>query len=155
MELSFGTREDLEDWMRLVEQVREQLPGLETEEALEAHRNTVLEFMDRASALCARTQGGLAGVLLFSREPPMLCFLAVEPRHRREHIAEKLVSRAISLMDPSKDVTVTTFREGVPEGAAARAFYRSMGFAEGALTEEFGSPVQEFVLKRSVEASRR
>lgn len=84
----------------------------------------------------------------------MLCFLAVTPERRREHIAERLVSYALSLMGPSRDVTVTTFREGVPEGAAARAVYRSMGFAERALTEEFGSPAREFVRKRSVEQSR-
>lgn len=154
MELGLGTREELEAWMSLVEQVGEQVPGLETREALEAHRDTGLELMDRASALCARTRGELAGVLLFSREPPMRCFLAVTPERRREHIAERLVSYALSLMGPSGDVTFTTFREGVPEGAAARAFYRSMGFAEGALTEEFGSPAREFVRKRSVEHSR-
>ena len=30
----------------------------------------------------------------------------------------------------------------------ARAFYKRLGFTEGKLTEEFGSPVQEFVFKR-------
>lgn len=37
---------------------------------------------------------------------------------------------------------------GVPEGVAARAFYKRIGFTEGKLTEEFGSTVQEFMLKR-------
>ena len=37
---------------------------------------------------------------------------------------------------------------GAPAGIAARAFYKRLGFTEGKLTEEFGSPVQEFVLKR-------
>ena len=41
-----------------------------------------------------------------------------------------------------------TDREGEPAGIAARAFYQSLGFLAGALTEEFGSPVQEFVLRR-------
>lgn len=59
MELSFGTRDDLEAWMRLVELVGEQFPGLETRDALEAHRDTVMEFMDRASALCVRTRESL------------------------------------------------------------------------------------------------
>ena len=40
----------------------------------------------------------------------------------------------------------TTYCEDVPEGRAARAFYRHMGFLEGRLTEEFGAVVQEFVL---------
>ena len=51
-------------------------------------------------------------------------------------------------MDSLKDIYVTTYRDEVPEGAAARAFYKSIGFIEGKLTEEFGSPVQEFVFIR-------
>ena len=53
-------------------------------------------------------------------------------------------------LDPKKDVVVTTYQEGDPEGVAARAFYKHLGFVEGKLTEEFGSPVQEFVLKRKI-----
>ena len=78
----------------------------------------------------------------------MLCFLAVDTEYRRQHIAEKMVTYMLAWMDPQKDVVVTTYREGVPEGIAARAFYKRMGFVEGRLTEEFGSPVQEFVLVR-------
>lgn len=51
-------------------------------------------------------------------------------------------------MDNMEDITVTTYREGDPNGIAARAFYKSLGFCEGILTEEFGSSVQQFVLKR-------
>ena len=54
----------------------------------------------------------------------------------------------LTLMDAKDDIIVTTYREGVPEGIAARAFYKRLGFIEGKLTEEFGSPVQEFILKR-------
>ena len=52
-------------------------------------------------------------------------------------------------MEEGRDITVTTYRAEDPNGAAARAFYKRLGFSEGRLTEEFGSPVQEFVLKRS------
>ena len=51
-------------------------------------------------------------------------------------------------LDPKTNVVVTTYREGDPEGIAARAFYKHLGVIEGKLTEEFGSPVQEFVLHR-------
>lgn len=54
----------------------------------------------------------------------------------------------LTKINSQKDISVTTYRDGVPEGIAARAFYKRMGFVEGKLTEEFGSPVQEFVLKR-------
>lgn len=41
------------------------------------------------------------------------------------------------------------FKSAIPaRNRYARAFYKKIGFTEGKLTEEFGSPVQEFVLKR-------
>ena len=138
---------DLDGWMGLVEQVRDSFPGLETWEALEEHRKTVLEFISRKAAICAKREGQVVGALLFSREPAVLCFLAVDAVCRRQHIAESMVSCMRTFLDPAKEVTVTTYREGVPEGVAARAFYKRLGFAEGKLTEEFGSPLQEFIWK--------
>lgn len=79
----------------------------------------------------------------------MLCFLAVDAACRRQHIAKKLVSFMLTQIGEETDVTVTTYREGDPNGVAARAFYKHLGFSEGRLTEEFGCPVQEFILKRS------
>ena len=148
MTIELGTRDDIDGWMRLVETVRDSFPGLETREALDGHRRTVLEFMERGGAICAKEQAEVVDALLFSREHNMLCFLAVDAQHRRQHIAENMVSYMLTMMDSHSDISVTTYREGVPEGEAARAFYQRMGFTPGKLTEEFGSPVQEFVLKR-------
>ena len=148
MEIALAHACDIERWMALVDQVKDAFPGLETEAALTEHRVAVLDFMRREGAVCAKCDGWIVGALLFSREENMLCFLAVDPEHRRRHIAEKLVRRMLTFLDANRDVVVITYREGVPEGRAARAFYRRMGFVEGRLTEEFGSPVQEFVLKR-------
>lgn len=148
MTIELGTKQDIDRWMNLVEKVKEAFPGLETKEDLDEHKHTVLDFMGRDSAICAKEQGEIVGALLFSRENNMLCFLAVDAEHRRQHIAEKMVSYMLTRMDSRRDVSVTTYRDGVSEGTAARAFYKRIGFTEGALTEEFGSPVQEFVLKR-------
>lgn len=148
MLIEFGTKQDIDSWMCLVEKVKDAFPGLETKEALNEHKNTVLDFMGRASAICAKEQGKIVGILLFSSENSEICFLAVDAEHRRQHIAEKMVSLMLSKMDSQRNISVTTYREGVPEGSAARAFYKRIGFTEGKLTEEFGSPVQEFVLKR-------
>ena len=148
MIIQLGTEQDIDHWMNLVEKVRDSFPGLETEEALNEHRNIVLKFMNRNSAICAKKKGKIVGILLFSNENSELCFLAVAAEYRRRHIAEKMLSYMFTKLDSSKDIFVTTYRDGVPEGIAARAFYKRMGFVEGKLTEEFGSPVQEFVLKR-------
>ena len=148
MEIRLAEPRDMDGWMELVDKVKDSFPGLETKEELDAHRKTVQDFISRGEAVCAKDGDRVTGALLFSKENRMLCFLAVDPVCRRQHIAENMVSLMLTGMDSAEEITVTTYREGVPEGIAARAFYKRLGFAEGRLTEEFGSPVQEFVWKR-------
>lgn len=148
MEIKFATAQDIDSWMTLVEQVRDVFPGLETAEAMEEHRVTVLRFMENSSAICAVEDGQIAGILLFSKEASELCFLAVNPAYRRQHIAQKLVTFMLTQLDAGKDISLITYQEGDPNGQAARALYKRLGFSEGRLTEEFGHPAQEFILKR-------
>ncbi len=148
MIIGLATIRDIDNWMKLVDKVKDNFPGLETKEALDEHRNTVLDFMKRHSAVCAKADNKIVGILLFSKETNTLCFLAVDTQYRRQHIAEKMFSYMLEFMESGKDITVTTYRADVPKGVPARSFYKKMGFAEGELTEEFGSPVQEFILKR-------
>ena len=151
MEIRFAQKQDIDAWMALVERVRDVFPGLETAGAMAEHRNTVLRFIAEQSALCAVEGDQIAGALLFSRDPGALCFLAVDPSYRRRQIARQLVARMLDQLEEGKSVTVTTYRQEDPRGVAARAFYRRMGFMEGELTEEFGCPVQEFILPRQRE----
>ncbi len=147
MLIELATKQNVDNWMHLVNKVKDSFPGLETQQALDEHRNTVLEFMDKNSAICAKVDNKIVGALLFSDETNTLCFLAVDAEYRRQHIAERMFSYMLTFMDSEKDITVTTYRADVPEGIPARMFYKRMRFSEGKLTEEFGSPVQEFVLK--------
>lgn len=140
--------QDIAAWMELVERVKDSFPGLETQEALEAHKITVLHFMENASAICAVKANHIVGTLLFSRKDNVLCFLAVDPTYRRQHIAQQMISFMLTQMDAHKDIAVSTYREGDPNGIAARALYKSLGFSAGKLTKEFDYPVQKFVLKR-------
>ncbi|WP_394962549.1 GNAT family N-acetyltransferase [Candidatus Allofournierella excrementigallinarum] len=140
---------DIEGWMELVERVKAEFPGLETAGAVAEHRAAVLDFIQNSSAVCAEKNGRIVGALLFSKESGTLCFLAVDPDSRRQHIARELVSLMLARMDEDRDVAVTTYREGDPRGAAARAFYKRMGFSEGEMGEEFGCPVQQFILRRA------
>lgn len=149
MEVLYGTREDIYSWSELVREVSPVFPGLETEEALEEHRNTVLEFMDEKRALCVKINGRIAGVLLFSVKHNMICCLAVSPMHRNKGIASALLSAALERLDKNRDITVTTFREGDEKGTAARALYKKFGFSEDKLVEEFGYPNQLFILRRT------
>lgn len=141
-----GERGDIGAWMELVREVSPVFPGLETEEALEDHKNTVLRFMGEKRALCVKIRGEIAGVLLFSVKHNMICCLAVSPAHRKEGIGSALLAAALERLDGSRDITVSTFREGDERGIAARALYKKFGFEDGGLTEEFGYPNQILVL---------
>ena len=148
--VEYGCPRDMEPWMELVRSVRWNFPGLETEEALQDYRNTVLRFMGEKRALCVKAGTRIVGILLFSKKHNMICCLAVDPEYREMGIASALLKKALSHLDGTKDITVTTFRENDKKGTAPRALYTGFGFQPGVLCEEFGYPTQEFVLKGEV-----
>ena len=132
--------------MQLVRKLSSNFPGLETEECIQEHEQTVLKFMNKKQALCVKSHGTIIGVLLFSRSNNMICCLAVDPDHRKQGVASILLRKALDELDGSREITVSTFRENDEKGIAARALYKKFGFQEGELTEEFGYPNQVFVL---------
>lgn len=146
MEVIFGDISVIDSWMQLVRKVSWNFPGLETEESLDEHRQTVLKFMKKKQALCVIKNETVAGVLLFSRNRNMICCLAVDPEHRKQGLASALLKKALDELDRNREITVSTFRENDDKGTAPRALYRKFGFKEGEMTEEFGYPTQVFVL---------
>ena len=147
MKVEYGTLQDIESWMELVQRVRWNFPGLETEASIQDHRQTVLRFMEEKRALCVKEADTVVGVLLLSKKLNMICCLAVAPEYRRNGIASALVGKAIAELDRSGDITVTTFRENDEKGIAPRALYRQFGFAEEKRLIENDYPVQRFVLR--------
>ena len=146
MEVAFGEVSYIDSWMTLVRKVSWNFPGLETEEGIIDHRNTVLKFISKNQAICVRENNRVIGVLLFSRYHNMICCLAVDPDFRRQGIASMLLEKALQELDRNRDITVSTFREDDEKGRAPRALYKKFGFKEGELTVEFGYPNQVFVL---------
>ena len=74
MEVELGKECDIDHWMHLVNKVKENFPGLETKDALDEHRDTVLDFMRKGRAICVKNEDEIVGVLLFSINPNILCF---------------------------------------------------------------------------------
>lgn len=150
MRIQWGQSDDIDNWMNLVEEIRWNFPGLETEKGLAEHRSTVLRFMGKAQALCAKDDHGkIIGVLLFSRSRNMICCLGVSPMHRRCGIASCLLAKALEQLDRTKAISVSTFRENDEKGIAPRALYQKFGFVADELTVEFGYPNQRFLLHAS------
>ena len=141
-----GTEQDIDSWMELVKRVSWNFPGLETENALREHRDTVLKFMGQGRAICVKDGERIVGVLLLSRKYNMICCLAVSEDHRQQGIGSQLLARSLEMLDRTKPITVSTFREDDAKGAAPRALYQKYGFIPEELIEEFGYPNQRFVL---------
>ena len=150
MKVEYGTPLDIESWMELVQRVSWNFPGLETEAAIEDHRQTVLRFMGENRALCVKNAEKVVGVLLLSKKHNMICCLAVAPEYRRNGIASLLLQKALAELDSSRDITVTTFRDNDEKGIAPRALYKQFGFSEEKLMIENDYPVQRFVLRGSL-----
>ena len=150
MAVQYGTLQDIDSWMQLVQRVRWNFPGLETAAALDDHRKTVLRFMSENRALCVKDAEKVIGVLLLSKKHNMICCLAVAPEYRRNGIASALLEKALAELDSSRDITVTTFRDNDEKGIAPRALYKRFGFAEEKLMIENDYPVQRFVLRGSL-----
>lgn len=144
--IRLGTENDIASWMKLVRKVAPLFPGLETEEAILEHEKTVLKFMSKGHAICAVVDEAIVGVILFSTRLNMICFLAVDEAFRRMGIGKALLESAISSLDRSADIVVSTYVESDSRGLAARTLYSSFGFVGGEITVEFGCPNQLFRL---------
>ena len=146
MRVEYGKSQDIDAWMALVEEVRWNFPGLETQENLDEHKTTVLKFMSKRQAICVKEGNKIAGVMLFSRGHNMICCLAVSPAYRRRHAASLLMEEALRNLDRTREISVSTFRAEDEKGTAPRALYEKFGFVEDALTEEMDYPNQKYVL---------
>ena len=146
--VSFAESEDIESWMKMVNEIQDNFPGLETEKALEAYKATVLKNMRKKTALCVKKDQEVVGLLLFSYDAQCLSCMAVHPKHRRNGIAYAMVEKMIDLFPDHLDIWVTTFREDDILGKAPRALYKKFGFEARELIVEFGYPSQKFVLQR-------
>lgn len=148
LSIRFGVEDDLPSWMALVRRVAWNFPGLETVKGIQTHAATVAKFIGKDDAICALRGREVVGVLLFSRRLNMLCCMAVAPEVRRQGVAQRMFNLMLTIADPTRSLTVTTFREGDSKGDAPRAFYIKNGFIPAELVVENGYPCQVFVRKR-------
>lgn len=147
--IGFAQPDDVPSWMELVELVRWDFPGLETEERLAGYQQTVVDNINRSTAICAKDGDKVAGVLLFSIEQKMLSCMAVHPAYRQRGIATEMVALMLRQFSAEDEIQVITYREGDEKGIAARAFYKKLGFEEAELCNEFNYPEQKFILRRA------
>lgn len=146
IKICYASERNLNSWMSLIQIVKDNFPGLETEEKQNNYMATAKKNIDRQTAICALFGNMVVGFILFSTKRNMLCHMAVHPEFRRMHIATRMFELMLEKMDKTHPVVVETFREEDEKGAAPRAFYIKMGFQEGEFTSFDGYPTQKFYL---------
>lgn len=143
-DLIYAQINDVDSWMRMVDAVKDNFPGLEAN----SYKETLIKNIKRKTALCVKCNDEIVGVMLFSYHSQCLSCMAVHPSYRRKGIASSMIETMISLFPNNVDIQVTTFRSGDSKGIAPRALYKKYGFIEDELLTEFGYPCQKFVLHR-------
>ncbi|MCE5168364.1 GNAT family N-acetyltransferase [Paenibacillus profundus] len=147
--IQMATNDDLELWMKLVKFIRTNFPGLETEEQLQGYQKTVEKNIGRRTAICAKQNDIVVGILLFSYNQNCLSCMAVHPAYRKRGIASAMINKMLSLLPDDKDIWVSTFRENDEKGIAPRALYKKFGFVLNELFfDENNYPHQKFILHR-------
>ena len=141
-DISYAEKTDINEWMKLVDVVKNDFPGLIKEE----YEKILLDNIEAETALCAKDKDEIIGVLLFSVEENILSFLAVHPEYRGAGAATALISSMVKKFPKNSSIWVTTYRAGDVKGEAARILYKKCGFSKGELIEEFNYPCQKFVL---------
>lgn len=146
--LCFTEMQDIDSWMKMIEIVRDNFPGLETTEKMGNYRETVIKNIKRKTALCVKDGNEIVGAMIFSYHSQCLSCMAVHPNHRRKGIASAMIEKMVSLFPDDVDISVTTFREDDIKGSAPRPLYKKYGFEEDELIIEFEYPNQRFILHR-------
>ena len=74
--------------------------------------------------------GNNMGFICFSRTKNCITWFAVSEKYRGKSAGDRLLKTALRQLDTNKDITVNTFCEDYPQGAAARVLYKKHGFTE-------------------------
>jgi len=141
MKIAFAQSNDIDDWIKLLELVKDNFPGLDMDEYKKGLSTRILE----QGALIAKENDMLIGALLFSRESKELEFLAVHPQYRGLGTATALIRDMFVCFPKGSCFTVISYREDDPKGKAARELYKRIGFTPGELITVFDYPCEKLL----------
>lgn len=142
MLIRYAQKDDINEWLSLVNIVRDNFPGLNDKQ----YRAGLEKSIENNEALTAWENGALVGVLAYSKSAVELEFLAVHPEHRRKGAARSLFEKMLEYTTGS-EISVVTYRNGDKMGESARKLYFSLGFKEGELLTVFDYPCQRLIYK--------
>ncbi|MCE5336259.1 MAG: GNAT family N-acetyltransferase [Desulfobacteraceae bacterium] len=127
-----STPDDYLDWLKLAKEVEPSFgPMVDDPIFCDGLRKAILE----ENAFCVTEGGGedqrsdlFHGGIVISKEANEIVWFAVAQQSRGQGMGSALLSEAISRLDHTRPITVTTFDETVETGRPARGLYQSFGF---------------------------
>jgi len=132
MQIETATPADFVRWLDLAAEVEHLFGPMVGEESF---RQALVDAIDGQRAFCTREGNGtpgsrLCGGVVIDHACNGIEWLAVVQDYRGKRVGRSLLQFAVSHLDPAREVVVQTFAPGVPEGAAARHLYLSLGFRD-------------------------
>jgi ribosomal protein S18 acetylase RimI-like enzyme len=120
------THYDIAAWLKLAKEV-EHLFGPMTDS--EDFKNGIKQCIENKNAYgMENSDGVLAGIIAIDRERNEILWLAVGQQFRGNNYGDRLIKKAIDLMQSNGNIFVRTFAENMDEGKAARSIYEKNGF---------------------------
>lgn len=140
MLIRWATENDLPAWYALATEV---LPVFQHPADMGKDIEFTSYAQNKASKFEALTavdymSGSNMGFIGFSRTNNRISWFAVSERYRNKGVGTRLLKTALRHLDTTKEISVTTFRDGYLPGAPARAIYSKLGFTDKELITHDG-----------------
>lgn len=142
--IDFATKEDIPEWLKLVQLVIDGFPHWNETQYLEQ----LHEYIRNNRALILKDNDTAIGIMAFHELTGSIDFLGVHPQYRKAEIAKAFCEKALHELAHSPQISVTTFRESDKADTGYRKIWKNLGFTEAELLTEFGYPTQRFVLQK-------
>lgn len=124
-----ATPDDIPSWLELAREV-EHLFGPMAD--IPEFRHALQEAVRLGDASCATpaSSSAIVGGIVISPASNSIEWLAVSRVARGAGLGRGLLALAIDNLDPGRPISVQTFAQTSPDGAAARQLYSSFGFTD-------------------------
>lgn len=142
--IRFATETDIPAWVELTRLSVDGFPYLDEAE----HTAALKRYIADSGAFLIIEGGACIGGMLLSHKTGSFDFLAVHPLHRKQGVVRDFLDAALTELIETKEISITTFREGDKADTGYRKALKDLGFAEAELLTEFGYPTQRMVLPR-------
>lgn len=142
MLIRWASKKDLDAWRALATEVS---PIFGFPADLGADSEFIAYAQSKAEKYEALTavdymSGENMGFIGFSRTHNRISWFGVYESCRGKGVGNRLLKTALRQLDANRDITVVTFRDDYPQGAAARTVYKKFGFTKEKLIEHDGFP---------------